>query len=354
MTDTGSTSAGSFEAQGGWTGVLSTLTDGGDLGVEGAQAVMEQILAGAATPAQIAGVIVALRMKGESIDEMTGMVRAMQAASVPINLSVEAIDVVGTGGSPTLRKAALNVSTMASFVVAGSGVSVCKHGNRKASSTSGSFDVLEALGVNIEITPEQVSQCVAEAGVGFCFARAFHPAMRHAGPVRVELGVPTVFNVLGPLSNPARVTRQVVGVADGSLAERMIGVLANNGSVHSMVVHGTDGLDELSTTAPSNVFELRDGEITQYQVDPGALGIRPASVEDLVGGDADRNAEIVREVLGGAPGAHRDIVLLNAAAGLVVGGRTDDLAAGLEVAAASIDEGKAAAALDQLVAITNA
>ncbi|MCP3909477.1 MAG: anthranilate phosphoribosyltransferase [Actinomycetia bacterium] len=354
MTDTGSTSAGSFEAQGGWTGVLSTLTDGGDLGVEGAQAVMEQILAGAATPAQIAGVIVALRMKGESIDEMTGMVRAMQAASVPINLSVEAIDVVGTGGSPTLRNAALNVSTMASFVVAGSGVSVCKHGNRKASSTSGSFDVLEALGVNIEITPEQVSQCVAEAGVGFCFARAFHPAMRHAGPVRVELGVPTVFNVLGPLSNPARVTRQVVGVADGSLAERMIGVLANNGSVHSMVVHGTDGLDELSTTAPSNVFELRDGEITQYQVDPGALGIRPASVEDLVGGDADRNAEIVREVLGGAPGAHRDIVLLNAAAGLVVGGRTDDLAAGLEVAAASIDEGKAAAALDQLVAITNA
>lgn len=352
MTDTGATTAGSFEEQGGWPGVLTTLTNGEDLGVERAQGVMEQILSGAATPAQIAGVIIALRMKGESIDEMTGMVRAMQGACVPISLTVDAIDVVGTGGSPTLRKAALNVSTMAAFVVAGAGVPVCKHGNRKASSTSGSFDVLEALGVNIDTTPAQVARCVAEAGVGFCFARAFHPAMRHAGPVRVELGVPTVFNVLGPLSNPARVTRQVVGVADGSLAERMIGVLRNNGSVRSMVVHGTDGLDEISTTAPTDVFELRDGEISRYQIDPVALGIRPASVDELAGGDATRNAEIVGEVLGGKPGARRDIVVLNAAAGLVVGGAADDLETGLELAAASIDGGRAAAALEKLVAIT--
>jgi anthranilate phosphoribosyltransferase len=353
MTDTGSTRGSFLDVHGGWPGVLTTLTNGGDLGVEGGQAVMQEILSGSATPAQIAGVIIALRMKGETIDEMTGMVRAMQGASVPITLDVDAIDVVGTGGSPTLRRAALNVSTMAAFVVAGAGVPVCKHGNRKASSTSGSFDVLEALGVNIEVTPEQVARCVAEAGVGFCFARAFHPAMRHAGPVRAELGVPTVFNVLGPLSNPARVTRQVVGVADGSLAERMIGVLRNNGSVRSMVVHGTDGLDEMSTTAPTVVFELRDGEITRYEVDPAGLGIQPVSVADLEGGDAARNAEIVGTVLAGQIGPHRDIVLLNAAAGLVVGGAADDLPGGLELAAASIDGGKAAAALDRLVELTN-
>jgi anthranilate phosphoribosyltransferase len=245
------------------------------------------------------------------------------------------------------------VSTLAALVVAGAGGRVCKHGNRAASSATGTADVLEALGVRIDCGPEEVARCVAEAGMGFCFAPRFHPAMRHAGPTRRELGIPTAFNILGPLANPAGVGRMMIGVADAAMAERMVGVLAARGADRVLVVHGDDGLDELTTTTTSRVVELHEGEIRSYQVDPGALGLKPVPADQLVGGDPDTNAELARRVLAGDEGPHRDIVLLNAAAGLTAAGLADDIESGLEPARASIDGGHAAAALDRLVAASN-
>jgi anthranilate phosphoribosyltransferase len=346
-----------FEEMGGWRAVLSTLTDSRDL--TGAQAgeALGQILAGEATPAQIAAFIVALRMKGETVEEMSGMVDAMLAAAAPIELPFDArdaIDIVGTGGAPSRRVHALNVSTMACFVAAGAGVKVCKHGNRKASSTSGSFDLLEALGVPLELDGPAVAACVAGAGVGFCFARAFHPAMRFAGPVRAELGVPTVFNFLGPLSNPARVQRQVIGVSDATMAPTVVGVLQARGAPRAMVVHGHDGMDELTTTGPSTVHELSDGTVRTYELDPADLGLTVVSAEQVKGGDAADNATLATRVFAGEPGAYREIVALNAAAGLWVGGRVDDLGAGLALAFDSIDQGRARAALDALIEVSNA
>jgi anthranilate phosphoribosyltransferase len=293
-------------------------------------------------------------MKGEAVDEVVGMVDAMLAAAAPITLpdGLEAIDIVGTGGAPSRRVHALNVSTMACFVAAGAGVAVCKHGNRKASSTSGSFDLLDALGVPVDLDGAGVARCVVETGAGFCFARAFHPAMRHAGPVRAELGVPTVFNFLGPLSNPARVRRMVVGVSDARVAPTVIGVLQRRDLVRAMVVHGHDGMDELTLTGPTTVYELRDGEVARYDVDPADLGLTVVAAADVAGGDAAVNAAIARRVLAGEPGPYRDIVVLNAAAGLVVGGSAADLGAGVELAQAAIDSGKARGVLDALVAIT--
>jgi anthranilate phosphoribosyltransferase len=343
-----------FDEMGGWKATLSTLTDGRDLTAAQAAAAMGEILAGAATPAQIAGFIVALRMKGETVDEMVGMVDAMLAAAAPISLpggSADAVDIVGTGGAPSRRVHALNVSTMACFVVAGAGVKVCKHGNRKASSTSGSFDLLEQLGVPLELDGEGVVHCVEEAGLGFCFARSFHPAMRHAGPVRAELGVPTVFNFLGPLSHPARVKRQVIGVADARMAPTVIGVLQARGAPRAMVVHGHDSMDELTTTGPSTVYELRDGEVKTHELHPEDLGLDLVDATEIAGGDASANAAIARRVLDGEPGPYRDIVTLNAAAGLWVAGRVDDLAAGVTLARASIDQGHARSALEGLVAV---
>jgi len=346
----------SLEELGGWRQILSTLTAGQDLSAEQGRTAMETILAGDASPAQIAGYIVALRMKGEAVDEVTGMVEAMLGAASPIALpaGVDAIDIVGTGGAPSRRVHALNVSTISCFVAAGAGAKVCKHGNRKASSTSGSTDVLDALGIGVELDGPGVARCVDEVGVGFCFARVFHPAMRHAGPVRAELGVPTVFNFLGPLANPARVRRQVIGVADLRVAPTVVGVLRQRDFARAMVVHGHDQMDEITLTGPSTIFELRAGEVREYELDPTSLGLALATPEQLRGGDAEANAAIARAVLGGETGPYRDIVLLNAAAGLVVAGVVDDLGGGLEAARASIDGGKAAAALEALIAVSNA
>jgi anthranilate phosphoribosyltransferase len=342
---------------GGWRAVLLALTSGRDLTAHEARAAMTEILAGTATDAQIAAYIVALRMKGEGVEEVAGMVEAMLEASDPITLPAsvrDPIDIVGTGGGPTRRAHALNVSTMACFVVAGAGTPVCKHGNRKATSTSGSFDLLEALGVSIDLDGPGVARCVAEAGAGFCFARAFHPAMRHAGPVRAELGIPTLFNFLGPLSNPARVERQVIGVNDPAMAPTVVGVLQRRGAPRAMVVHGHDGMDELTVTGRSTVWEVREGDVSQYDLDPAALGIEVIDIDRLRGGDSSVNAGIAHAVLGGEPGPARDIVTLNAAAGLVVGGAADDLASGLDAARASIDEGRAAAALERLIEVSAA
>jgi anthranilate phosphoribosyltransferase len=329
--------------------VLGLLASRTGLTAEEAGAALGEILAGEATAAQIAAFMFGLRVKGESVEEMTGLVRAMLAASVrvpvPEELRLRLIDTCGTGGD---RSGTINVSTIAALVVAGAGVPVCKHGGRAASSRTGSADLLEAFGVVLDLDATGVAHCVAEAGIGFCFAPRFHPAMRHAIPVRSELRVPTAFNLLGPLANPARVQRQVVGVGDPAMAERMASVLAGNGATDVLVVHGHGGLDELSTTGPSAVVAWRDGELTTYTVDPAALGLAPAALADLKGGDVDENVAYTRRVLDGETGPHRDIVLLNAAAGLLVGGVVDDLEAGLQVAAESIDEGAAAAALTRL------
>lgn len=342
-----------LESLGGWPAVLGPLTSGTDLTANQAAAAMAEILDGVATSAQIAAFIVALRMKGETVDELNGLVDAMLdfAVKVPLSEPDSAIDIVGTGGD---RAHTINVSTIAALVVAGAGARVCKHGNRAASSKCGAADVLEALGVAIDLGPDGVARCVDEAGMGFCFAPRFHPAMRHAGPPRRELGVPTVFNFLGPMTNPGRVRRHVIGLADGSMAERMLQVLADHGTRRALVVHGDDGLDELTTTSTSTVHELRNGEVTTIKVDPGSLGFAPARREELTGGDATENAAMAQAVLAGQPGPQRDIVMLNAAAGLLVADLVDDLADGVELAGAVIDDGRAAAALDRLVTSSQA
>jgi anthranilate phosphoribosyltransferase len=338
---------------GGWPAILGALAARRDLTADEARAVMAEILDGAATPAHIAGFIVALRMKGETVEELTGLIEAVLAASerVPLPPGQPAVDIVGTGGD---RAHTINVSTLAALVVAGAGGRVCKHGNRAASSSTGAADLLEALGVRIDCGPDEVVRCVAEAGIGFCFAPRFHPAWRHAGPVRRELGIPTAFNILGPLANPARVSRIMIGVADVSMADRMAGVLAARGCERALIVHGDDGLDELTVSTTSRVVELCAGEVRHYEVDPAELGITPVPKAALTGGDPATNAELARRVLAGDSGPHRDIVCLNAGAGLVAAGLAGDLAAGVEAARASIDDGQAARALDLLVAVSNA
>ncbi|MFN2608261.1 MAG: anthranilate phosphoribosyltransferase [Acidimicrobiales bacterium] len=338
---------------GGWRAVLGTLTSGTDLTAAQASAAMAEILEGAATSAQIAAFCVGLRMKGESVEEMSALLATMLAFAerVPVPPGAEVVDTCGTGGD---RSHTVNVSTMAALVVAGAGARVCKHGNRAMSSASGSADVLEALGVAINLGPAGVAACIEQAGMGFCFAPRFHAALRHAGPTRRELGVPTLFNFLGPLANPGRARRQAVGVSDPRMAETMAGVLAANGAERALVVYGHDGLDELSTTTTSTLVELRDGATRTSVVDPARLGIPVADPADLRGGDAATNADLARRVLDGQRGAHRDIVVLNAAAGIVAAGLADDLAAGIEQAVAAVDDGRAAAVLDRLVAVSQA
>ena len=346
----------SLADHGGWRGVLGTVTNGEDLSPEAAAAALDEVLRGEASDAQLGALLAALRTKGVAPAEVVAMVEVMLTHAAPLDLpDVGAtVDIVGTGGSRLRQDRALNISTTACFVVAGAGVPVCKHGNRKASSSSGSTDVLEALGIAVELDGPAVRRCVEEAGVGFAFARLFHPAMRHAGPVRAELGIPTVFNILGPLSHPGRVQRQVIGVADPALAPLVVDVLRRRGAPRAMVVHGSDGLDELTLSGPSLVWELRDGEVTESEVHPAHLGLDVVVTEDIGAGPPDANAEAVREVLGGGGGHRRDVIVLNAAAGLVVAGRVDDLAAGIEVARASIDSGAAQAVLDRLIAVSNA
>ena len=355
---------GSFDALGAWPGVLTRLLDGGSLSADEAETVFGQILSGDATPAQIAGLAVALRSKGESVGEMTGFVRAMTSHAVPLPLApgTDVVDTCGTGGD---RLRSINVSTIASLVVAASGAKVCKHGGRASSSAVGAADVLEALGAVADLGPEGVVRSIDEVGLGFCFAPRYHPAMRFAGPVRRELGIPTVFNFLGPLANPARARFQVIGVSDPAMADKMLGVLAANGTRRAMVVHGDDGLDELSTTGPSTVHELirtsdgsdpaGDGSVSVevYRVDPSDLGLARSSLDDLRGGDAAVNADAIRRVVAGDASPHRDIALLNAGAALLVVGRAPDLAAGVALAAELIDSGRAATVLDDFIRVTN-
>ncbi len=332
--------------------MLGRLVAGQDLSADEAALTLGEVLSGEATPVQIAAFVVALRAKGESIEEMTGLVRAMldHAEPLPVPRPEDVVDTCGTGGD---RSRSINVSTIAALVVAGAGARVCKHGGRAASSAAGSADVLESLGVVIDLGPAGVARCIEGAGIGFCFAPRFHPAMRFAIPVRRDLGIPTVFNFLGPLANPARAGLQIVGVSDPAMADKMLGVLVANGSRRAMVVHGADGLDELSTTGPSTVLDAGpDGEVRRRRVDPADLGLAPATVEDLRGGDAAHNAEVVRRVLGGAKGPHRDIAVLNAAAGLVVAGLSADMADGVARAATVIDAGAAHDALEKLVRIS--
>ena len=334
---------------GGWPAVLGSLTARRDLSAIEVAAAVTEILEGSATQAQIAAFAVGLRMKGETVEEMSALLEVMRTFGERVELTADsdAVDTCGTGGD---RTCTINASTMAALVVAGAGAKVCKHGNRAQSSQCGSADLLEALGVAIDIGPVDVARCVDEAGMGFCFAPRYHPAFRHVGPTRRELGVPTVFNFLGPVANPARVRRQVLGVSDPTMADKLIGVLAAQGAERALVVYGHDGLDELSTITTSTVRELRDGEVRTYDVDPGDLGLKPAALEDIQGGDPSTNADLARRILDGEPGPRRDFVLLNAAAGLVAAGTVDGLAEGLVAAAASVDEGRAAAVLDRLVA----
>jgi anthranilate phosphoribosyltransferase len=344
-------------ALGGWPGVLSRLVAGGSLDAAEAESVLGQVLAGEATPAQIAALAVALRTKGETVEEMTGFVTAMVAHSVrvPVPEGVDVVDTCGTGGD---RLRSINVSTIAALVVAATGAKVCKHGGRAASSAVGAADVLEALGVVADLGPDGVARCIDEVGMGFCIAPRFHPAMRFAAPVRKELGVPTVFNYLGPLANPGGARYQVVGVSNPAMADTMLGVLAARGACRAMIVHGDDGLDELSTTGPSTVHELiasGDGfERSTWRVDPADLGFAPATIEDLRGGDAAYNAQAIRRVVGGETSPHRDIAVLNAAASLVVVRQAPDLPAGVALATSVIDDGAAARVLDRLVEVSRA
>jgi anthranilate phosphoribosyltransferase len=335
-----------------WPRVLAQLLAGRDLDGATAGAAMASILDGDATVAQIAGFLVALRAKGETAEELHGLLDAAMHAATFVALTDDererCIDVVGTGGDGSHS---VNVSTMASLVVAGAGVPVCKHGNRSASSRCGTADVLELLGVEIELTADGVLACVREAGIGFCYAPMFHPAFRFAGPPRREMGVPTAFNLLGPMANPGRVKRQLIGVADIRYAEPMAEALRAQGLSRAWVVHG-DGMDELTTTSPSSVTVLDGDTLSRFTLDPSDLGIDRASPDDLRGGAPEENALAVRRVLAGERGPHRDIVLLNAAAALVVAGAADDLGAGVVQAAASIDDGHAQASLDALIRVS--
>ena len=331
-----------------WPAVLADLSEGRDLDSKTAEAALMSVLRGEATDAQLAAFVVALRQKEETVDELSGLVRAMRFACIPINCSPETIDLVGAGGSQMGRKAALNVSTIASFVAAGAGAKVCKHGNRKASSTSGSFDLLEELSIAAELTPEQVSRCVEEVGVGFAYARSFHPAMRHASQVRMELGIPTVFNLLGPLSHPASLTRQVIGVPVEATGKRMAEVLKVTGTELAIVVTGDGGLDELSITGPNTIHTVTPDGITTSQVSPEQVGLKRATEEEIHGGDAKVNAQIAFQVLQGDPSPKRDIISLNAGAGLVVAGIAENLIEGVERANAAIDSGAALKCLNNL------
>lgn len=338
----------SLERLGGWPTVLSRLTAHEDLDRPTAAAAMAEILDGNATPAQIAGFIIALRMKGETVEELTGLVNAMTSRAVRVDLERPdgVIDLVGTGGD---RSHSINVSTLAALTVVGAGGRVCKHGNRAASSACGTADLLEAFGMAFDLGPEGVARCVDTVDFGFCFAPRFHAAIRHAGPARRELGVPTVFNFLGPLSNPAGVRRQVTGVADPAMAERMIGVLRANGSERALVVYGHDGLDELTITTTSTVLDLRDGEIRSYELDPTDFGIPLADLDRIRGGDASVNAAISHRILAGETGPATDIVVLNAAAGLIAAGIAENFPDGIDAARSALSDGAAAAALEAIV-----
>ncbi|MER6087802.1 anthranilate phosphoribosyltransferase [Streptomyces bluensis] len=338
-----------------WPALLNGLLDGRDLTADDTAWAMDLIMRGEATDAQIAGFVVALRAKGETVEEIGGLVRTMYAHANVIEVPGETVDIVGTGGDGAKT---VNISTMSSIVIAGTGAKVVKHGNRAASSASGASDVLEKLGVNLELTPQRVAEVAEEAGITFCFAIKFHPALRHVGAARGQLGIRTVFNVLGPLTNPARVRAQAVGVADPRMAPIVAGVFAERGN-SSLVFRGDDGLDELTTTSTSRVWVVRDGKVTEETFDPRDVGIELVPVEALRGGDASYNADVARRLLNGETGPVRDAVLLNSAAALVAlkpgdGPLALQIRAAMEKAAEAIDSGAARRVLERWVSTSNA
>lgn len=330
--------------------LLAKLVAGNVLTSDEAQDFFAACLRGEPTPAQVAAALTALRLRGETVDEITAFARAMRAAALKLDHPYkDVVDTCGTGGDGAHT---YNISTAASFVLAGAGLKVAKHGNRAMSSKSGSSDVLAALGVNLDATPDQQAVALNDAGIAFLFAPTYHRAMRHVGPVRAELGFRTAFNLLGPLCNPAGANRQVMGVYDPNLLEPLVEVLGRLGAKRAWTVNG-QGLDELTTTGPTEVAEWKDGQVTRFTVTPEDAGLAHATLADIRGGDAEENAAALRALLGGAKGAYRDIVLLNAAAALVVSDVVPDLKAGAELAAAVIDDGRAQAALDALVRASN-
>ena len=344
---------------------ISKLVSGSNLVEAEAAEAMTEIMSGEATEAQIASFITALRMKGETIEEITGCARIMRKFATPIRLrpgidvdrddiGIDAetiLDTCGTGGDGTCT---FNVSTATAFVVAACGLTVAKHGNRSVSSTCGSADVLEALGVNLNVTPEKVENCIQKTGIGFLFAPSLHGAMKYAIGPRRQIGIRTIFNVLGPLTNPAGATAQVLGVYNDRLVEMLAYVLRNLGTKRAWVVHGEDGMDEITITGPTAVADLNDQQIKLFTITPEQFGLKSAGLSDIKGGDAKQNADIIEAIFEGAKGPRRNIVLLNAAAGLVVGGKAGDMKTGIALAADAIDSGKAREKLEQLIKTTTA
>lgn len=332
---------------------IIAIVGGRDLSQVEAVTVMEQIMTGEATPAQIGAFLTALHLKGETDAEIAGMAEVMRQKAIPVSFDGPLTDTCGTGGDGAHT---FNISTAAAFVAAGAGLTVAKHGNRAMSSRCGSADVLEGLGVKIDLDADGVARCLREAGIGFMFAPHFHPAMRFAGPVRREIGIRTVFNLLGPLTNPARARHQVLGAASASLAAKLAHALSRLGTAHALVVHGDGGIDELSLSGPSLIYEVRAGETPQqFTITPEEVGLQRAPLEALRGGDVATNVAIIRGVLTGADvGPRRDAVLLNAAAALVAGERAADLREGVALARASLDQGHAAQRLERLIEVSNA
>jgi anthranilate phosphoribosyltransferase len=330
--------------------VIAKVASGAAMSRDEASAVFDRMMAGEATPSQMGGLLMGLRVRGETVDEITGAVSAMRAKMIRVEAPANAIDVVGTGGDAS---GSYNISTCAAFIVAGAGVPVAKHGNRALSSKSGAADVLQALGVKIDLAPDQIARCIREAGIGFMFAPAHHPATKNVAPTRVELGTRTIFNLLGPVSNPAGVKRQMVGVFSRQWVEPIAQVLANLGSQAAWVVHGSDGLDEITTSGSTAVAALENGKVRTFEISPEDAGLPRAKPEALRGGDAEANATALMDVLKGKPGAFRDVAVFNAAAALIVAGLAKDLKEGVAIAQEAVVSGEAEGRLDRLIAISN-
>jgi anthranilate phosphoribosyltransferase len=329
---------------------IDQVCAGENLTADHASTVLSEIMEGRTEPIQTGAFLIALRAKGETVSELVGLARTMRSLATPVHSDrPDLVDTAGTGGGPTT----FNISTTAALVATGAGCSVAKHGNRSATSKSGSADVLEALGVNLDLDPEEVGRCIDEVGFGFMFAQRHHSAMAHVGPARAGLGVRTVFNFLGPLTNPAGATRQLVGVADRFYQETIAEALIGLGATRALVVSAEDGVDELALSAPTRVIEVFDGRTAEWFVEPGQFGLAPLELSEIAGGTPEENAATTRAVLAGQPGPHRDIVLLNAAAAIYVGGLAADLEEGVAKAASAIDSGAAAEVLDKLIAATS-
>jgi anthranilate phosphoribosyltransferase len=331
--------------------LIGKVATGAALSRDEAAIAFDRMMSGEATPSQMGALLMGLRVRGETVDEITGAVTTMRAKMLTVDAPADAIDVVGTGGDAS---GSYNISTCAAFIVAGCDVPVAKHGNRALSSRSGAADVLSALGVRIDLAPDAIARCIKEAGIGFMFAPAHHPAMKNVGPTRVELGTRTIFNLLGPLSNPAGVKRQMVGVFSRQWVEPIANVLKNLGAERAYVVHGSDGLDEITTSGPTAVASLENGAVTTFEISPEDVGLKRAPVEALRGGDADANAAALRGVLEGKDSPYREVAAFNAAAALVVAGRAKDLKQGVAMALKALDSGEAEGRLGRLIAVSNA